>query len=84
MADHNDSRGTAVESDILVPPKLHTSLQDLLHPSVYPSVYDCSGVFGNEVVGVNNAIENFVGKEGFKQGDSGGRCPRGKRTTRFF
>jgi len=37
-------------------------VQDLLHPSMYPLVYDRSRGFKEEVVGVADAVEKWAGK----------------------
>jgi hypothetical protein len=37
-------------------------VQDLIHPSMYPLVYDRSKGFKEEVVGVKDAIDKYAGK----------------------
>lgn len=44
------------------------AVQVLVHPSAYPSVYDRSGVFAHDVVGVSNAIENFAARSASRLG----------------
>ncbi|KAF7853259.1 hypothetical protein EAF04_010761 [Stromatinia cepivora] len=43
-------------------PNSNDMVQDLVHPSMYPLVYGSSRVLKDEVVGVNDAIEKWVGK----------------------
>ncbi|KAJ8066741.1 hypothetical protein OCU04_004131 [Sclerotinia nivalis] len=46
-------------------PNSNDMVQDLVHPSMYPLVYGRSRVLKDEVVGVNDAIEKWVGKGSF-------------------
>ncbi|KAK1757322.1 hypothetical protein QBC47DRAFT_375666 [Echria macrotheca] len=43
-------------------PNTDETVQDLVHPSMYPLVYGRSRFFEDEVVGVEDAIDNWAGK----------------------
>ncbi|KAI6390891.1 hypothetical protein MCOR23_009299 [Pyricularia oryzae] len=43
-------------------PRSNDTVQDLVHPSLYPLVYGRSRVFGDEVVGIEDAVEKWAGK----------------------
>lgn len=43
-------------------PWSNDTVQDLVHPSLYPLVYGRSRVFGDEVVGIEDAVEKWAGK----------------------
>ena len=43
-------------------PNTNETVQDLVHPSMYPLVYGRSRFFEDEVVGVEDAIDKYAGK----------------------
>jgi hypothetical protein len=43
-------------------PNTHETVQDLVHPSMYPLVYGRSSFLPQEVVGVDGAVDKFAGK----------------------
>ena len=43
-------------------PNTHETVQDLVHPSMYPLVYGRSRFLPQEVVGVDGAVDKFAGK----------------------
>ncbi|KAK3377284.1 hypothetical protein B0T24DRAFT_592900 [Lasiosphaeria ovina] len=57
-------------------PNTSETVQDLVHPSMYPLVYGRSRFLEGEVVSVENAIDKFAGK-----GDGDGEHPRVTRRT---
>jgi hypothetical protein len=44
-------------------------VQDLVHPSLYPLVWGTTALLQDEVVGVEDAIEKWAGKEGVNIAD---------------
>lgn len=57
---------TKVQKDQMSAPDWHPNsngmVQDLVHPSMYPLVYGRSRILKEEVVGIDDAIENWAGK----------------------
>ncbi|KAF1927803.1 uncharacterized protein M421DRAFT_64812, partial [Didymella exigua CBS 183.55] len=49
-------------------PNSNNKVQDLVHPHMYPLVYRHSGVFEEEIVGVEDVITNWSGKGAVIQG----------------
>lgn len=43
-------------------PKTNETVQDLLHPSMYPLIYGCSCFLEDEAVGVGDAVDRWAGK----------------------